>query len=68
MELEALFGGKPQDIEFCFDSSNHLWIQQSRPITTFSNNDLRTSLSWTPPRLGNWTLENSHFGKVGDEY
>lgn len=26
----------PQDIEFCIDRDNHVWIVQSRPITKFS--------------------------------
>lgn len=33
LEIEAAFGG-PQDIEFCVDDDDALWIVQSRPITT----------------------------------
>ncbi len=35
IKIEKLFGA-PQDIEFCIDASNNLWILQSRPITGIS--------------------------------
>jgi pyruvate,water dikinase len=31
--VEAYFGA-PQDIEWAFDTANHLWLLQARPITT----------------------------------
>eukprot|EP01122_Echinamoeba_exundans_P004518 TRINITY_DN1457_c1_g1_i1.p1 TRINITY_DN1457_c1_g1~~TRINITY_DN1457_c1_g1_i1.p1 ORF type:complete len:905 (-),score=172.94 TRINITY_DN1457_c1_g1_i1:48-2762(-) len=40
--VEALFG-TPQDIEWCFDHNDSLWLLQSRPITTLSNDYLSVS-------------------------
>jgi rifampicin phosphotransferase len=40
--IEALFG-TPQDVEWCFDLADSLWLLQSRPITTLSNDYLCVS-------------------------
>jgi rifampicin phosphotransferase len=37
MAIEKWFG-RPQDIEFCFDPSGHLFILQSRPVTPMREN------------------------------
>ncbi len=36
LEIEQLFAGAPQDIEWAIDKSGKLWITQSRPITTLN--------------------------------
>jgi len=47
----------PQDVEWCFDKHDRLFVLQSRPITTRCE-----ALSWDAPDVGLWRL-NAHVSK-----
>lgn len=64
------FYNTPQDLEFVFDVSGHLYLLQARPITTLDDHG---SLSFLPPGEGFWTFDPVHFPRpvsrwLGENY
>ena len=47
MSIENLFGNKPQDIEWAIDSDNHIWLLQTRPITSLGNKAESQNVLWS---------------------
>lgn len=46
-EIENIFGGKPQDIEWAIDQDDHIHLLQSRPITSMSPQKNREKTIWS---------------------
>ena len=56
-QCEELFGGRPQDLEWCLDAEDRLFLLQSRPLTTLGPAP-RTATGAAPGRRVVWSNAN----------